>query len=118
MFVFQGTFEVPKAAVARSVFYRTIYSTIYTSEPDPRAAIQGIEQSVALDSSCFFVHLELGNQYLKIGDRENALRVYRVAWERSPHSDSISDLLAQQIQRLEGDEPLETIAPLRNPGIE
>jgi hypothetical protein len=117
IFVYQGTFERPVAAISRYIFYRTIYSTIYTDQPDPHAAIEGIERSLALDNSCFFASLELGNQYLKIGDRDGALRAYRLSLSRAPKTDSIFDLIAGQIARLEN-EPLESITPLRNPGIE
>jgi hypothetical protein len=117
IFVYQGTFEKPVAAIARYIFYRTIYSTIYTDQPDPQAAIAGIERSLALDDSCFFASLELGNQYLKVADRENALRAYRLSLSKAPTIDSIYDLIASQITRLEN-EPLDGITPLRNPGIE
>jgi hypothetical protein len=117
IFVFQGTFERPTAAVARSTFYRTIYSKIYTDQPDPLGAVEGIERSIALDDSCFFVSLELGNQYLKLGDRDNALRAYRAAYEKAPRTDSIYDQLGEQVRRV-SNEPLDTIPALRNPGIE
>jgi hypothetical protein len=103
--------------LARWTFYRTIYSTVYTSEPNVPAAIVGIERSLALDGSCFFVALELGNQYLKLADRDGALRAYRIAYENAPQTDSIYDLIGDQIKRLETD-PLENISALRNPGIE
>ncbi|PYS99707.1 MAG: hypothetical protein DMF63_10305 [Acidobacteria bacterium] len=117
IFIFQGTFDTPRSMRARGIFYRTIYSTIYTDKPDPNAAIDGIERSIAMDDSCFFTHLELGNQYLKIGDRQNALRAYRGSLERAPHSDSIYDLIAEQVNKLESDRD-EAVEPLRNPGIE
>ncbi|HKP69204.1 MAG TPA: hypothetical protein VJV05_07970, partial [Pyrinomonadaceae bacterium] len=118
IFVFQGTFDLPKGARSRGIFYRTIYTKIYTDKPDPAAAIEGIERSMALDDSCFFAHLELGNQYLKVGDRPNALRAYKNSLDRAPRSDSIYDMLAEQVRRVESDEPLEAIGLLRNPGIE
>lgn len=117
IFVYQGTFDRPKEAIARSIFYNTIYSTIYTSTPDPRAAIEGIERSLALDDSCYFASLELGNQYLKIGDRDGALRAYRASLSKAPKTDSIYDLIEERVKRLET-EPMEGIEPLRNPGIE
>jgi len=117
LFVFQGTFAKPKAMLARNIFYRTIYTKIYASEPDLNAGIKGIESSLELDDSCFFVTLELGNQYLKAGNREQALRAYKISLERAPKTDSIHDLIAEQVRRFET-EPLEKITPLRNPGIE
>lgn len=117
LFVFQGTFERPKAMLARSIFYRTIYGKMYTAQPDIPAAIKGIEESLALDDSCFFVSLELGNAYLKAADRDGALRAYKKSLDMAPRSDSIYDLIAEQVRRVET-EPLEGISPLRNPGIE
>jgi tetratricopeptide (TPR) repeat protein len=118
IFVFRGTFQRPTAMLARSMFYRTINSKIYTSEPDPAGAAEGIERSLALDDSCFFVALELGNQYLKLGRRDDALRAYRMSYERAPNSDSIYDLIGEQVRKIESGEPLESIPALRNPGIE
>lgn len=118
LFIFQGTFRRPVAVVARHLFYKTIYSSIYTSTPDPRAAIEGIERSISLDNSCFFAYLELGNQYLAVRDREKALEAYRHSMEKVSTSDSVSEMISTQIRRLESDEALENISPLRNPGIE
>ena len=117
MFVYQGTFPRPTAGIARDIFYDAIYSTIYTKEPNPRAAIEGIERSLALDDSCFFASLELGNQYLKVGDRAGALNAYKRSLEKAPKTDSIYNLIAEQVRRLET-EPTGGIDPLRNPGIE
>jgi len=117
LFVFQGTFEMPRAMRARHIFYTTIYSTIYSKQPDPQAAIQGIERSLSLDDSCFFVSLELGNQYLAVGDRAKALAAYEKSLSRAPRSDSIYDQISDQVARLKSN-PTDEIVPLRNPGIE
>jgi len=47
-----------------------------------------------------------------------ALNVLSYGTERVTPVDRISDLLAQRGEHTESGEPLETIAPLRNPGIE
>lgn len=117
LFIFTGTFAKPKALQARHIFYVTMYSKIYVSEPDLAAGIAGIERSMALDDSCYFAALELGNQYLKVGNRDQALRAYKLSLEKAPKTDSIYDLIGEQIRRIEG-EPLEQITPLRNPGLE
>ena len=117
LFVFQGTFQTPKAMRARGLFYRAIYSKIYVAEPDLAAGIEGIERSIALDDSFFAVQLELGNQYLKLGNREKALAAYTRSLELAPRTDSIYDLIANQVSMV-ASVPLETIAPLRNPSIE
>jgi tetratricopeptide (TPR) repeat protein len=117
VFVFQGTFPGSRAAQSYALYNRAVYGKIYTPEPDIEGGIKMLEQSVALDPKAFFVALELGNQYLKIGNREEALKAYRISRENAPATDDIGELLAQQIKRLHT-EPLEQIQPLRNPGIE
>jgi tetratricopeptide (TPR) repeat protein len=115
LFIFHGTFNAP-AIKAHNLYYRAI-DDIYTAEPDTEEAIKLLSESVTTDPKAFFVALELGNQYLKVGKREDALRAYRIAMENAPASDEIRKLLAQQLE-LVASEALEHIAPLRNPEIE
>jgi hypothetical protein len=117
VFIYKGTFEQPKAMAARRLFYRALDSKVYADEPDIPGAIEMIERSLALDDSCYFVSLELGNLFLKQGDRQKALDAYRRAYDLSPNSDAISVLLAGQINHVE-DEPLEILTTIRNPGLE
>ena len=118
VFVFKGRFDRPTAGIARSRFYRAIYAKLYVAEPDIPAGIALLKESAELDPTAFMVTLELGNQYLSLGDREQALAAYRRSLEYAPVSDSISDLLREQVVRLESGHPLEQIAPLRNPSVE
>jgi hypothetical protein len=117
IFVFQGTFERPNGGISRMLYNRALYQKIYVPEPNVEEGITLLEKSMALDPTGFCSSLELGNQYLKLGKREDALRAYRISHENAPRTDSISDLLAEQIRRVES-EPLESVTPLRNPGIE
>jgi hypothetical protein len=117
VFVFRGTFPASQAAQSYALYMRAVRTKIYTSEPDVEGAIQMLERSATLDPGAFFVALELGNQYLKIHDRAQARRAYRIAAEHAPRSDSIHGLLVRQVERLEID-PIDQIEPLRNPGIE
>jgi hypothetical protein len=118
IFVFQGTFERPKGGTSRMLYNRALYTKLYVPEPDVPAGIALLERSVGLDPTGFCASLELGNQYLKLGDRENALRAYRISLDNAPRTDSIYDLLANQVHRLESGEAMEKVATLRNPGIE
>jgi dolichyl-phosphate-mannose-protein mannosyltransferase len=117
LFIFQGTFEKPKAIAARSIFYNTIYTKIYTGAPDLHAGIDGIERSLALDDSPYFVSLELGNQYLAIGDRGKALAAYELSLGHAPKTDGIYDQISEQVSRLKSGTAGQIVA-LRNPGIE
>jgi len=117
MFVFQGTFEKPKAMISRSYCNRALYTKIYVAEPDIPGGIELLKKSIELDPSPFSTSLELGNLYLKLGNRDGALNAYKLSLEHAPVTDSIRDLLADQVSRLQTD-AIENIAPLRNPGIE
>ena len=74
-------------------------------------------RSAEADPSPFFVWLELGNQYLALGNREESLRTYKLSLEHAPKSDEIYRLLEDQIRKVEN-EPMAAIEPLRNPGAE
>lgn len=117
IFIFQGTFPRPTAAIARRLYNRALYENIYVLEPNIPVAVEMLSRAIDLDPSAFCAALELGNQYLKLGDRDGALRAYRISFEHAPRTDSIYDLLGEQVRRVES-EPLENIAALRNPGIE
>jgi hypothetical protein len=117
VFVFRGTFAKEKAVVARTAWFRAMYTKLNVPTPDVDGAIALLEQAVESDPKAFFVSLELGNQYLKLGRRDDALRAYRTSLEFAPRTDSIYDLLAEQVRRIES-EPIESIAALRNPGVE
>ena len=115
LFVFRGTFRDPDTKVLRLTMRAR--NKIYTAEPDIEGAIKLLSEAVALDPKKFHNAVELGNQHLKTGKREEALRAYRIAKENAPADDAISELLTRQIERVAA-EPLEQISPLRNPKIE
>ena len=115
LFVFRGTFKFPEARNT-SLTVRAM-NKIYTAEPDTEGAIKLLTEAVAINPKKFSNAVELGNQYLKIGKREEALRAYHLAKENAPADDEISNLLTRQIERVTT-EPLEQISPLRNPVIE
>jgi tetratricopeptide (TPR) repeat protein len=117
VFIFRGTFPRPTAMLARRLYNLALYEHVYVPEPDAAVAVELLTRSVELEPKWFCSALELGNQYLKLGDRESALRAYRTSYEYAPQTDSIYELLGEQVHRLET-EPMESIAPLRNPGIE
>lgn len=115
LFVFRGTFRDPDTKVFRLA--NRAKNKIYTAEPDIEGAIKLLSEAVALDPKKFHNAVELGNQYLKTGKREEALQAYRIAKENAPADDAIGELLTRQIERVAA-EPLEQISPLRNPKIE
>ena len=117
VFVYRGSFPRPKAVGARSLWGRAMYTKIYVPAPDIAAGIEMLEQSAALDPRAFFVSLELGNQYLKLGKRDEALRAYERSLEFAPRTDGVSELLRQQVELLK-DPANGDVLPIRNPGVE
>jgi tetratricopeptide (TPR) repeat protein len=115
LFIFRGTFKFPEFRnTSLAVRAR---NKIYTAEPDIEGAIKLLTEAVAVNPQNFSNAVELGNQHLKLRNREEALRAYRSARENAPTDSEISKLLARQIERL-STEPLEQISPLRNPRVE
>jgi hypothetical protein len=115
VFVYRGTFPGSREAQAR-VLYTHARRLLSGAEPDLQGGIERLSQSVALDPTAFFASIELGNQLLKTGNREEALRAYRLAGEHAP-ADDLREMITGQIERLQAG-PLDRIPPLRNPGFE
>lgn len=116
LFVYRGTFDI-RPLKGQGLAYRAGFQ-IYGPEPDIERAIGMLEESYSLDPSAFFVALELGNQYLKLGRRDETLNAYERALERCPVEDPNRELLLVQVDRLKNSDSLDGIQPLRNPAME
>jgi hypothetical protein len=116
VFVFRGTFPRPTAAIARTLYYRAVYGKLYVPEPDVMGAIELLTRSSEMDPAAFHVALELGNQYLKLGNRDKALEAYERSLAYAPATDNIKDVLASQVESLRSGSA--DIEPIRNPGVE
>ena len=117
IFIFQGTFVRPAGMLAKRMYNLAIHRNIYVAQPNLQVAIEQLSKAVELDPKAFYYSLELGNLYMKLGDREAALRAYRKSFEQAPPNNSIYGLLGEQVHLVET-QPLESIAPLRNPALE
>ncbi|HEX6124243.1 MAG TPA: hypothetical protein VFZ23_02610, partial [Pyrinomonadaceae bacterium] len=116
VFVFRGKFPRLPSAPARTFYFRAIYTKLYVPEPDINSGIELLAKSTELDPAAFHVALELGNQYLKLGNRQEALRAYQRSLDHAPQTDNIRDVLIEQVERLKLG--AEDIQPIRNPGVE
>lgn len=116
LFVYQGTFDI-RPMRAQGLAYLASFH-IYGPEPNLDQAVAMLEESFALDPRAFFVSLELGNQYLKLGRRDEALRAYQSALDNCPEADPNRSLLSDQVEKLHNSTSLEGIQPLRNPAME
>jgi tetratricopeptide (TPR) repeat protein len=115
LLVFRGTFDM-RARVARDL-YRLGASKVFAGKPDLDTAARMLRESVAADPSAFFVYIELGNVYLQRGSRNDAEQAYISALEHAPPDPSVRHSLESQIGLLRT-QPLQQIAPLRDPGLE
>ena len=76
-----------------------------------------LRQSVVLDPTAFFVHIELGNVYLKQGSRENALQAYSNALHYAPDDPMLRQAIQAQIERISVQHSTD-IESLRDPFLE
>jgi len=115
LLVFRGTFDM-RGRVAREL-YRSGVSLLFAGKPDPDTAERMLKESVAADPTAFFVYIELGNIYLQRGSRAEAEQAYTSALEHVPPEASVRRSIQNQIDLLRV-QPLQQIAPLRDPGLE
>jgi tetratricopeptide (TPR) repeat protein len=113
--IYKGVFAVPSAQ-AETLYYLALQK-LYSEKPDLETAERLLKQSIGVDSSAFFVNVELGNVYLKNGSRQDALTAYKSAFERAPNDAALRDSIQEQIDQV-STKALEQVAPLRNPDLE
>jgi hypothetical protein len=97
--------------------YNESLTDIFAEKPDWATAERLLRQSVTLDPTAFFVHIDLGNVYLKLGRRDDSLRAYSDALKYAPNDSAIRRPLQVQIQRISSGS-LDGVAPLRDPFLE
>jgi len=115
LLVFQGTFYLPGHAAA--ALYSQGIDYTFGEKPDDAAAEKVFRRSVELDPSAYFVHIQLGNLYLKRGSREQSVHAYSDALKYAPDEPQLRSALQNQIQRV-GRDPLAGVTPLRDPNME
>ena len=115
LFVYHGSFHSPADVSAFLYFYGI--EKVYAAKPDLVAAEQAFRQSAQMDSTAYFVNIELGNLLLKRGAREEALRAYSEALKFAPDDRLVRQPIERQIARF-AEVPSAEIPPLRNPFLE
>jgi tetratricopeptide (TPR) repeat protein len=115
LLVFRGPCKCG-SLLASGLFFGAL-GMIYAEKPDLEAAAQMLKQAIALDPTPFFVHLQLGNVYLRRGLREDALRAYSDASRYASYDLEQKHLIDERIKRVSS-EPLSQIPDLRNPTME
>lgn len=115
LFIFRGTLNLPGEAA--SDFYWRGINRIYGGNPNDAEAEEAFRRSVELDPTAYFVHIQLGNLYLKSRSREKCVRAYSEALKYAPEDPKIRSALQNQIRRVSR-EDLAEVNPLRDPHME
>ena len=115
LFIFRGTLYLPGQAA--SDFYWRGIKNIYGEKPDNAEAEKAFRRSVELDPTAYFVHIQLGNLYLKRRSREECVHAYSEALKYAPENPVVRSVLQNQIQRVSS-EALAGVSPLRDPNME
>ncbi len=115
LFIFRGNFYLPGQAASDS--YWLGISKIYGEKGDDAEAEKAFRRSVEVDSTAYFVHIQLGNLYLKRGSRQECVRAYSDALKYAPEEPGLRSALQNQIQRVSR-EALAGVSPLRDPYME
>jgi hypothetical protein len=115
LMVFRGTCAC--GPILAGSLYQESLSEIFAEKPDWAAAQQLLEESVSLDPSAFFVHIELANVYLSQGRRDSALQAYSDALRYAPPDATLRQPIQAQIQEISFG-PFDRITPLRDPFLE
>ena len=98
------------------MYWRGI-TKLYIEKPDEVAAEKAFLRSAELDPTAYFVHIQLGNLYLKRADRERALHAYSDALKFVGSNSQIRAELQEHIQRVSTGN-LADVTPLRDPYME
>ncbi len=115
LMVFRGTCAC--GPILAGSLYQESLAEIFADKPDWAAAERLLRQSVALDPTAFFVHIELGNVYLSQGRRDDAVRAYSDALKYAPFDPELRRPIQAQIQRVSLG-PFDRIDALRDPFLE
>jgi predicted Zn-dependent protease len=103
LMVFRGTCTCGPI-LAKSLYQESL-SEIFVEKPDWVTAERRLRRSVALDPTPFFVHIELGNIYLKEGQRDDALSAYGDALKYAPSDPKLRHQIQAQIQKVSSELP-------------
>jgi tetratricopeptide (TPR) repeat protein len=97
LMVFRGTCAC--GPVLAGSLYQESITKIFAEKPNSAAAQRLLQESVALDPSAFFVHIELANLYLTQGQRDHALQAYSEALRYVPTDPVLRQPITAQIQK-------------------
>ena len=112
--VYRGTYYLPN--IRADALFDRAQRLLEGPKPDLGKIERLLKEGLALRPTDFGAWMMMGNLNLLRGDREQAVAAYRKARDVTPPS-PIQQLFEDQI-RLVSTQPLNSIAPMRDPSIE
>ena len=113
LLVFEGSFRLPWVHAIRA----TAQADRAKQEGDLETAERLYAEAVEVYPQWFWVAIDLGNLRAKRGAREEAIQAFETALANAPAGEPVVEQLRRQLARL-ATEPLEKVAPLRNPAAD
>jgi hypothetical protein len=114
LLVFRGNFYLPAARA--DALLSQANDLLAELEPDLAKAEHLLKEGLALRPNDFAGWMILGNVYVLRGDSGAALAAYQKSRDWSP-AGPVRDLLEKQLQLL-STQPIQSVPPVRDPGIE
>lgn len=117
--VWHGTLVRPRARASGMI--AMVMDYIYKDEGKDWALVAArLEESMVHAPSRIDGAVELGNAYIRLGKREEAITAYRNLIEQqvSPIEDKLKGVLEAQIARVQAADDVRDVEPMRNPWME
>lgn len=117
--LWRGTLVRPRARASSMV--GMVMEYIYKEEGTDWALVAArLQEAMVHTPGRIDGAVELGNAYIRLGQREQAVAAYRNLMEQqvSPIEDKLRAVLQSQIDRVQAADDVTTVAPMRNPWME
>ena len=117
--VWRGTLVRPRARASSMV--GMVMDYIYKEEGKDWALVAArLEEAMVHTPNRIDGAVELGNAYIRLGKREEAVAAYRnlIEQQDSPIEDKLKGVLLAQIERVQAAEDVRDVEPMRNPWME
>lgn len=119
MMVMRGTMVRPRARASSMV--GQVMDYIYKEEGDDWALVATrLEESVVHAPQRVDAAVELGNAYVRLGQRDQAIAAYQrvLVQDKIPVEKKVAGLLRAQVERVRTADDVGDVAPMRNPWME
>ncbi|MGJ8663303.1 MAG: hypothetical protein ACSHWU_06620 [Marinicella sp.] len=117
VYIMQGSYEDPRDWAASMQGHIKEYLMV-EAKPDWYKVVKRLEQIISIKDYQYDLHLQLGNAYIKIAERDKAIAAYQHAVELIDPSKLFKTKIEDQIVLLQSPVAIEAIPILRSDSIE